>query len=283
MKTYEEMAQSVISRAKVHKTVRHRWIIGSVAAALTLCFCLSATVLRPQNPALQETPVTGSPKAESRVTFLYATADDVTQMEQGVTLPCRSQLRVVDVTGKTDAEIEAIALAEQDYAEAMVVDYPEARGRGWMQYCASQPSRYNDHLVATYIHAGHFVLNVQDWSLVESIQASTKNSVLILPGLSGVHEVDPLAYPQSRQYYMGTEEMEQCNYEYYGGIGLDIGLGSGVVWYLNENPVPLSQLSETFTFTFNFTDGTQETYIIDMIFNDNGEIYTLYRGAEATV
>ena len=36
MKTYEEMAHSVISRAKAHKTMRNRFIAGSVAAVLVL-------------------------------------------------------------------------------------------------------------------------------------------------------------------------------------------------------------------------------------------------------
>lgn len=306
MKTYEEMAQSVIHRAKAHKTARNRWIAGSVAAVLALGLCMGVMMTdRPtEEPTLQTPPVTVEPSqtivsvgpagdsilqtlpsaeaGKHRVTFLYAEGENATEMEQGVTLPSRSQLRIVDVSGMTDAERRTVALEEQEFAETLLADYPEVRGRGWMQYSSESsdgtPSVYNDHLVATFIHAGRFILSVPDWSQVESVAASTKNSVLILPGFPRVEEVDPLAYPQSRQYYMNKEEVnERCE----NGIEADIGLGSGVVWYLNEHSIPLSQLSETFTFTFNFTDGTQEAYTIDMIFNDNGEIYTLYRGATA--
>ena len=291
MKTYEEMAQSVIDRAKAHKTLRNRWIAGSVAAVLALCVCVGVMGRRPQpDTTMQEQPVTQTAKTEPRVTFLYAQGDTTSELKQGVKLPSHCELRVVDVSGMTDEEIEAIALEEQEYADALTAAYPDDKGHGWMQYSADgYPSASNDHLVATFINAGYFILDVQDWSSVESVEATTKNSVLILPAFSGAEEkeqIDPFAYPQSRHYHMNRGELNEA-YEagqwYYDGIGVNIGLGSGVVWYLNDNPVPLSQLSETITFTFNFTDGTQETYTIDMIFNDNGQIYTLYRGAEAAV
>ena len=281
MKTYEEMAQSVICRAKAHKTVRNRIIAGSVAAVLALCVCVGAMGDRAQNPTVQE-PATHTIKMEPRVTFLYAQGNTTAELKREVKLPSCCELRVVDVSGMTDEEIKAIALEEQQYADALVANYPEDKGHGWMQYSSDgYPSISNDHLVATFIHSGSFILKVQDWSLVESVEATTKNSVLILPGLSGTEDIDPFAYPQSRHYRMNKEELNEASKEYYGGLGFYMGLGSGVVWYLNDHPVPLSQLSETFTFTFQFTDGTQETHTMDMIFEDDGQIYTLYRGTEA--
>lgn len=288
MKTYEEMAQSVIRRAKAHQAARNRWIIGSVAAVLVLCTCVGVMGNRPRPDATVQTqPVVQTIKTEPRVNFLYVQGDSTSELKQGVVLPSRCELRVVDVSGLADSEIKATALEEQEYADALVAAYPEDRGHGWMQYSSDgYPSVSNDHLVATFIHSGHFILQVQDWSLVESVDATTQNSVLILPGLSATEEIDPFAYPQSRHYCMNKEELNEA-YEagrwYYDGIGINIGLGSGVVWYLNDHPVPLSQLSETFTFTFNFSDGTQETHTIDMIFNDDGQIYTLYRGTDLTV
>lgn len=287
MKTYEEMALSVMRRARAHKTVRNRWIVGTVAAVFAMCVGVSAaTVIKKIDTAtsqqLHTSPQTTKTANESlRVTFLYAEGDDATEMEQGVVLPCRSQLRVVDVSGMTDTEIEAIAQQEQAHADALVAAYPEAQGYSWIQYSASDttPVASNDHLVATFVHAGHFVLKVRDWSQVESIQGSTRNSVLILTGFPRSEEVDPFAYPQSRRYYMNKTEMHQRFY--HDGVEVSIGLGSGVVKYLNENPIPLSKLSETFTFTFNFIDGTQETCTVDMFFNDNGEVYALYRGTTA--
>ena len=286
MKTYEEMAQSVICRAKAHKAMRNRWIAGSVAAVLALCVCVGVLGNRSQNPTVQEPTVTQNLKMEPRVTFLYAQGDTASELKQGVKLPSHCELRVVDVSGMTDEEIKAIAQEEQEYADALTDAYPDDKGPGWTQYSSNgYPGVYNDPLVATFIHSGQFILKTQDWELVDSIEATTKNSVLILPGLSRTEDIDPFAYPQSRHYLINKEEVNVSYYlgkEYSGGIGMNMGLGSGVVWYLNDNPIPLSQLSETFTFTFNFTDGTQETHTIDMIFNDDGQIYTLYKGAETT-
>lgn len=300
MKTYEEMAHSVMHRAKAHKKIRNRWIVGSVAAVCALGIGLGTLTMKPHTTTQQPTPMTEASiqtVEAPRVTFLYAAGDNTTEMKKGVTVPCRSQLRVIDVSGKTNDEIEAIAKKEWDNAHALVAAYPEAQGFGTSQYRPDgTPSVGNDHLVATYVHAGHFILNVPDWSLLESIQASTKNSVLILPGFSGSAVLtrpgfsgsdvltqlgNPFAYPQTSQYYMNEKEINESCRKFYDGIAVNIGLGSGVVRYLNDHPTPLSQLSETFTFTFNFKDGTQETYHIDMIFNDNGEIYALYRGATA--
>jgi len=285
MKTYEEMAQSVIRRAKAHKTVRNRWIAGSVAAALALSICVGVMGSRPQpDTTMQEQPVTQTTQIEPRVTFLYAEGDTASELKQGVKLPSHCELRVVDVSDMTDEEIKAIAQSEQEYADALVAAYPDDKGPGWLQYSADgYPSVSNDHLVVTFIHSGQFILKAQDWELVESVEATTKNNALILLAFPSTNEIDPFAYPQSREYCINKEELKMRYYESYGGVGVDIGLGSGVVWYLNDHPVPLSQLSETFTFTFNFTDGTQETHTIDMIFNDNGQIYTLYRGTDSTV
>lgn len=287
MKTYEEMAESVIGRAKAYKIARNRWIAGSVAAALALCICCIGVMgKRPQaDLTMQEQPVTQiTQNMDPRVTFLYAQGDTTAELKQDMKLPSHCELRVVDVSGMSDEQIKAIALEEQEYADALVAEYPEDKGHGWMQYSADgYPSVSNDHLVATFIHSGHFILKAQDWSVVESVEATTKNSVLILPALRSTNEIDPFAYPQSRHCCMNKEELSEA-YEagqwYYDGVGISMGLGSGVVQYLNDHPVPLSQLSETFTFTFHFTDGTQETHTIDMIFNDDGQIYTLYRGAE---
>lgn len=40
-------------------------------------------------------------------------------------------------------------------------------------------------------------------------------------------------------------------------------------------------MSDTITFTVTYVDGTVETHSIDMIFNDDGKVYAIYRGVEA--
>lgn len=314
MKTYEEMAQSVIRRAKARKTMRKRIFAGSVAAVLVLGLGLGMMMKnRPVDaPTLQNRPITAEPEeivvtldpnagspiqtlpskeeTNHRVTFLLAEGNHTTSMEQGMEIPMKSQLRVQDVTGMTEAEIEAVAKAEQNYAEHLIASYPDAKAPGWSQFNPTHGTDEKEHLVITYIHAGNVILKTDDISQIESIRATTKNSTLILPAFASEQREaladDPEAmfefydlYPVTQDYLITGDALKDWYYIPYGGISVNLMLSNGVEKYLNENPVPLSQLSETFTFTFNFTDGTQEAYTIDMIFNDNGEIYSLYQGA----
>ena len=311
MKTYEEMAQSVLDRAKAHKIMRNRWIAGSVAAVLALGLGLGVAVMnRPGDEPTLQNPVepheivtTTVPSVQTqpstdetnyRVTFLTTEGKNTTKMEQGMTIPLKSQLRVKDVTGMTEAEIEAVAKAEKDYADNLIAAYPDAKGPGWMQFNPSHGTDENKHLVITYIYVGCMIIKTDDISQIESIRATTKNSTLIFPAFSSEQRealADDLeaywnfydVYPVTQDYMITGESLKGWYYIPYGGIQVNLGLGDGVARYLNENPVPLSQLSETLTFTVNYVDGTVETHTLDMIFNDSGEIYATYRGADVIV
>lgn len=290
MKTYEEMAQSVIRRAKAHKAARNRLIAGSVAAVLVLGLCLGVMAKNQltDEPTLQTPPITGEPdKTNYRVTFLSAEGENTIKMEDGVTIPMNSQLRVQDVTGMTQDEIKAVVKAEKDYAEHLIAAYPDAKGPGWEQF-------ENDRLVVTYISAGCVVLKTEDVSQIESIRATTKNSTITIPAFTSQQRDavadDPEAYygfynryPMTQDYLITGSALTGWYYIPYGGIQVNLGLGDGVAKYLSENQVPLSQLSETLTFAVTYVDGTVETHTIDMIFNENGEIFATYRGADATV
>ena len=311
MKTYEEMAQSVLDRAKAHKIMRNRWIAGSVAAVLALGLCLGVAVMnRPgdeptlQNPVEPNAVVTttvpsiqtqpSTDETNYRVTFLTTEGKNTTKMEQGMTIPLKSQLRVQDVTGMTEAEIEAVAKAEKDYADNLIAAYPDAKGPGWMQFNPSHGTDETKHLVITYIYVGCMIIKTDDISQIESIRATTKNSTITIPAFSSEQRealADDLeaywnfydVYPVTQDYMITGASLKGWYYIPYGGIQVNLGLGGGVARYLNENPVPLSQISETLTFTVTYVDGTVETHTIDMIFNDNGEIYATYWGADVIV
>ena len=139
MKTYEEMAQSVIRRAKAHKAARNRWIIGSVAAVLVLCACVGVMGNRPQpDAALQDqtvalpdvTTVT-VPADRQRVTFLSSDGSQTAEMKQDVETPCLMEVRVKDVHGLSEEEKAAVVEAEKQYADALVAAHSEAKGYNW--------------------------------------------------------------------------------------------------------------------------------------------------------
>lgn len=171
MKTYEEMAQSVIRRAKAHKAARNRWIIGSVAAVLVLCACVGVMGNRPQpDAALQDqtavpdvTTVT-VPADILRVTFLSSDGNQTAEMKKDVATPCLMEVRVKDVHGLSEEEKAAVVEAEKQYADALVATHSEAKGYNWAQYDSGD-------VVVTSISAGHFIIGMEDPEQIKSIHA----------------------------------------------------------------------------------------------------------------
>lgn len=285
MKTYEEMAQSVLTRAKAHRTNRNRWLLGTVAAVCALGIGLGAFAMRPDTPTLQSPPVTEAPSVQApRVTFLHTDGIETNRLEPGVKVPFKSQLRVRDVRGMTLEQIEAVCQEEHQYAEQLIDAYPEAaHDWGTLQFGPGE----DQNLVLTYIDVGRFVLKLPDPEQVEEVRITTRTGAVIMCTLprsdDPFMDEDPFAYPKPLEYILDHETMLEHYSPSRGGIATYCFMSSPLMYYLNDTLTPLSQISDTLTFTVSFRDGTQETYVIDMLFNDNGDIYALYRGPQDAV
>jgi hypothetical protein len=284
MKTYEEMAQSVIHRAKAHKTVRNRWIAGSVAAVLTLCACAWGLGNRPQpdaamqdqTVALPEVTTVAVPADSLRVTFLSSDGSQTAEMKQDVETPCLMEVRVKDVHGLSEEEKAAIVEAEKQYADALVAAHSEAKGYNWTQFDSGD-------VVVTSISAGHFVIGMEDPKQIESIYATVRGDVC----LGYMPFADEKAFwenpdaPVPTEYALSHEQILKQYYAPYGGIGISWMLSSASDTALEKGTASIGDLSDTITFTVTCVDGTVETHSVDMIFNDDGKVYAIYRGAEA--
>lgn len=301
MKTYEEMAQSVLRRAKAHRTARNRWIAGSVAAVLALCVCVGVTVMnRPdedvtvqtppatetpsqtvipvgpaQDSALQTLPVpSGEAAGEARVTFLYSDGSPLTGMEPDVDSPCRMEIRVKDITGLSQEEVDALCEAEKQYADALIAANPQAKGYHW-----TQTPRTNK--VVTCISAGHFIIGMTDPEQIESIYATVQGAVQ-LNFIDFATDWDDPSLPMPKEYFMSHEQIMDQYYYPHRGVQINWDLSNETIQALDQGSVALGELRDTITFTVTYVDGTVENHAIDMIFNESGEVYALYRGA-ATV
>lgn len=296
MKTYEEMAQSVIRRAKSHKTIRNRRILGATAAACVLGACLSMMLVKAptdsKEPTLQ-TPVVTTPtvnekpiiqtqlpteptadSVQAKVTLLYNDGLDTISMGKNMTIPCRSLLRVQDINGLTAAEADAVAKAEAQYAEDLIASYPEAKGWDWSQYCGEK-------CVMTSINAGHFILGIEEPEQVESVHATVEGDIqlMYLPTIGELKHESGC----DLEYGLTHEEVQQYYYAPCGGLEISWLVAGELAYAFDENPIPLSSIRDTITFTVTFVDDTVETHAVDMIFNDNGEIYAIYQGLTAAV
>lgn len=274
MKTYEEMAQSVIRRAKTHRTIRNRCILGATAAVCVLGISLGVMAAREpanQEPLTLQTPAATEPAApqEPRITMLCNNGSQTTEMQVGVESPCRMEIRVRDISGLTEDEIAAVREAEQKYADDLIASHPDCKGYATAQYGG-------DNVVMTCISAGHFILGMDDPSLLESIYVTVEGTIDPLY-LTPVNE-----NLENLEYCLDGEAIERHYYEPYGGIEIGWMFNSALFyWEYDKNPVPLSNLGDTISIAVTFKDGTVENYAIDFVFNDGGEVYAIYRGLEA--
>ena len=278
MRTYDEIAQSVIRRAKSHKAIRNRCILGVTAAVCVLGICLGFMATRSPveegKPSLQA-PIVTDPTApqEARVTLLYNDGSQTTQMQADVMSPCRMEVRVRDVRDLTEEEKRAVCEEEKEYAREVIAAHPEAKGYQRATYGG-------DNVVMTTISAGHFILGVEDPTELESIHASVEGVLQLcyLPPYNTEY------YGQiTREYLLERPQLLACYYEPYGGFQIGWVFSSELFLSYDEDPVSLSNFRDTITITVTFRDGTVEEHAIDILFDDDGQVYALYRNEAATV
>lgn len=280
MKTSEEMARSVIQRASAHKAARKRNIITLTAAFLCVCGIGIAAIMAhsPSKPdTLQVQSTTGSSTngetviATSRVSMLrfLSSGTESVEMEKDVKMPYEMELRVKDLTGLTKDEAEDLCAEEQQYAQDVISKYKEDLS-SW-----SIGQYKGDSSVITTICAGAISIQLDDPKLVENIHITADGD-----GQLGHIRGEYLLEENFREYYMDYWDVLLSYYD--GGIGM--------IWHLsslnfhelcNDSTIPLSSFRDTITVTVNFKDGTQDIHVIDIMVEDSGKIYAIYRGNEA--
>lgn len=288
MKTYEEMAQSVLERAKIHKAIRRRQIITvtSVLCALAIVIGIGLWMIPGQPDTLQDTSVTEPadatiPNAEPRITMLFNDGTDTTAFGKGVKMPCHSEIWLKDVRDLPQEEKEAIAHAEKDRAQALVDSYTDLQGWNYDQHDG-------DEMIVTSVVVGHIIVGIEDYTQVESLYLTVNGAVnmMYIPHEEEFEKTNDWwnhQYPRQRIYEMTHDLIPDYYYEPYGGIELSWMVSSELCHELAEGNMKLSDAQETIDITVTFTDGTVEHHPIDLIFNDDGSVYYLYRGMDAAV
>lgn len=304
MKTYEEMAQAVICRAKKHRAARNRRII-TVAVAI-LCVCgVSLAVYAANKPdstdepviqlqqSTEATPTTEDPPVveidptvedvpavpnTARVMFLCAAADgsEAVNMQKDIKMPYRMMLRVKDTRGLTEDEKSALYEEEKNYANEMIDTYV---GDSTVDWAWTQFS--GENAVITTISAGSIILRLEDTDLVESIHVSVTDMGHMCH-IPGPGTLEPDTGP--KEYHIDAKQIWQYYSWFCDGVPMIWMLDDLVKHEITIDPtIPLSDLRDTITVTVTFKDGTVETHQIDIVIDDSGEIYTIYRGQPTAV
>ena len=256
MKSYEEMTQSVLTRAKAQRKTQKRrrataWT--SVAIAGCLCMALLAVVnsgqSAPQNPAQQ---LETTPKARI---MLLTDAEDFQSKElvRDVMEPYRFLIRVTDATGM-DADARKAAMdAEKEYSQQMWT--PSGANRSFTCYGGEKA-------IISLMSAGRLMVIVDDYDMIKDYKVTTTDNGYI----SDYAHVD--------QDVPGVAQ----------GIGFGWTLSNAAIEQLEADPATqLSGLSDTITVSLEFLDGTTQTIVADVIIQDDGQVFIVHRGSTVTV
>ena len=257
MKNYEEITQSVLRTAKIRKAAqkqRNRIVIAAAAAcACSLALVLFAGIKHPAPPPVDATPDNSGAvvQVQPRIKLLTSKNEGIKQeMIQDVVTPLDLRMQVLDVRGMP--EEEWMALAKEQFAAAKEMIQKSNLNNRLTQHAGPTA-------IITVISEGSFFIEIDDIDQVVDVSATcssgghvNKNRVQKPDGYSGID-------------FTWTPSQEN------------------ITRVIEEDPaIKLSTFSDTVTSAVEFSDGSTETVTIDLIFNDDGQIYAVRRGTTVT-
>jgi len=251
MKSYEEMTDSVLARAKVKKAVHKRRSINAVIVASLLCI-VGVSVFAGRNA---ESHVKGGTHREPRISLFCVTANAEQQRQQMLKdekLPYCAVLRVHDVAGLSELEKLELRTADKEYIEQMSRQNTDDYGKlNW-----STTSYANDKVMVTSMFAGSFYLSVDDYKQIRDVSATTSEFGYFIIHGSDYHDAAAA-----------------------DGVGVTWGLSGEGIDMITKNPqMKLSEITDTIVVTVEFNDGTKDVVTIDIELDDAGQIYGIFRG-----
>lgn len=216
-----------------------------------------------------EPPVT---EQKHYISLLHAIGDGSQKAEliEDVTLPYRTLIRVRDISNIDDDEFSIVSAEEQKYIEDFFSQFPEGALNSWGRY------RGEDVLITT-LSAGSFVLQFDDPSAVESVEISVTDM-----GYARLaHRVEDYCCIAGDFLNICLDQngLQQAIQPSEGGLTMFWQISNQAASMIKEDPtLPLSALQDTITIRAHLKDGSKETCYIDMIVDDNGNVYAVYKG-----
>ena len=279
MKTSEEMARSVMTRAKAKRSAQKRNLITTAAALICVCGIGVGAWMAgrtPENPdnTLQVQPTVSQPKNNVqlrpvRISLLSTLSSNnhTISYGNGVRVPAQQQIRVVDTRRLTEEQAQAVRESENRFANYML---DNAYGEGAAYLVAGK------NAVVTVVAAGTLYLPIEDPDLVESVRVS-------VTGDGRLYSMEALKDPQTDEIIPGEYILEgwDLKNEWRRIKGVDM------IWMLteqmhqdlaNDPTIPLSSITSTITTAVNMKDGTTVSVVVDVTVDDNGFVYFTFQG-----
>lgn len=227
----------------------------------------------PTKIASTEPPIA---KRKHHVTFLHALGDgsQKTELIENVKLPYRTLIRTRDISGMDDDQLTVVIEAEQDFIEGFFSQYPEDALNCWGRY-------KGDDVLITTLSAGSFILQLDEPEAVESIEISVTDT-----GKMSLHQrIEGYRCSTFKHHsiYLDAKGLEQALQQSEQGLTMFWNISNPAASMIKEDPsFPLSDLKDTITIRVVLKDGSAETCSIDMIADDSGNVYAVYRGTTVT-
>lgn len=280
MKTSEEMARSVLGRAKAKRAAKKRLLLTGAAAVLCVCALLISAVDFKTPTSVdgpQPLPVVKNELSPAKIALVRYAAEPEkpVALAQGVQTPYAMEIRVWDTREMTEEEIEDLKAAEEKYAKELVAEYLDP----------GEDYQFGVHdgknAVVTMASAGHFFVEIEDYKQVENLRIFQSGD----GALAHIGLLDQTVGWEAREKEYGMDYWHVAIQSYqFGGVSFIWRLSSYSVHKLIEDPtIPLSSFSDTLTVTVNMKDGSQQVGIIDIRLSDDGEVFATYRGDTTTV
>ncbi len=286
MKTDKEMTQDILNHVKNIK--KERTIMKKRIYKLTAISCAFAMIFIAAfaffNTGVNTLPDNsnnvdvndGATHLNRNFFVMVANAADGTETvinkESGVKLPLGGILMVEDTKGLSGSEKDAVMLKLKNrLSELYGLD------NGW-HLVGSQ-----EETTIYFGTADYLKLKVEDADSVENVIIScTENGKLTISAKSLLGSVLPSEYIATVK--QGTS-ITITGKEYKELYGKDDGMS--IDWFLSESmkdtfksasETPLSSVNDIITVTINFVDGTNETFAIELNFDDEGILSSTYKG-----
>lgn len=307
MKTYEQMTQSVLDKAKTQKAAQRRRnnCLGLVAAGLC-CIVLTITLFgRQKTPDIPQTDLSVSSTdsidtAKPRIVLLCAASDkeEPKVMEERVITPYQAELRVRDITGMTEEQIHKIGEEEATYISKMFGTCSDNKAYG--QYVL-------DNAFVTTISLGEFGIKLNDIDMVARLRVTTTENGILhsYPDLNAYNNYTEIERIEGDTIYINTDDFEQSpilprTLEDRQQLHIDVDGKRlkeilardkkdmlGLFWHispwavrkLNEDPqMDRSQFSDQITIRIEYTDGRVELTKIRMQIDSEGKVCAVLKG-----
>lgn len=268
-----------------------RWTALGLACAACITLTIVTAISRlpsaspdvqlegPPQPTIALPPVnTTEPSSQSQkktVTFLHALGDGTqkTELIENLKYPYRTLIRTRDITDLTEAEFDEVYEDEERYIHAFFSQYPENALNGWSRY-------RGEKVLVTTLSAGGFILQFDDIEAVESVEISvTDMGVLHLR--NRIEDYCCTAANKLR-IYLDQDGLAQVTKQSQGDLEMFWGISPHAAQRIKNDPsIQLSTIRDTINIRVCFNDGSEQNCAVDMLIEDSGEVYTIYRGASA--